>query len=296
MAALLLHSILLIPPPAADVPDAAALSLRILDGEGLYTATGGLKPVSDGFWQTRFPATEDTSAAVETVRRRLATLPLGPDLEAGVLVFAAPFDGRRAASAFVVHRPALRALIGRRADVFEPIGVTPETPPQQVMERIDRAPRAARWRAFGLAFGYPDHAVEFFVTAGEEQARTGRFVARDFVHLPTFATDRGRFVYAVPPGHAERAEDRKLRAAAMSVLDRYRGWRAVYVGDGKAGATALLRAWVAPPVVFPATRCPATARRTTQKSPLDTGLRPWHSSRFGRVNLRRNPGVGLDSE
>lgn len=283
MAALVLHTVLVIlpaPPPAIDAPDAAALALRFLDGEGLYTATGGLKPVSDGFWQTRFPATQDTSAAVETVRRRLAALPLGPDLEAGVLVFAAPFDGKRAASAFVVHKPALRALVSRRADVFGPIGVTPDTPPQQVMERIDRAPREARWRASGLAFGYPDHAVEFFVAAGEEQARTGTFVKRDFVHLPTFGGDREGFVYAVPPGHVERAEDRTMWAATTAILDRYRRLRAVYVGDGRAGTVALLRDWIAPPVVVPAARCLTVSGQALPFYPLDTGFR------FGRLRRR----------
>lgn len=234
-------------PLRAAPPTADELALRILDGEGLYTTTG-LKPVSDGFWQARFPADRDTSDEVEAVRRALAALPLGPDLEAGVYVFAAASEGKRTASAFVAHKPSLRALAGRRKDVFGPLGVSPDTPAAEVMAKIDRSPKAARWRAFGLAFGYPEYAVEFFVAAGEEQARTGQFVARDFVHLPTFGADRGRFVYAVPKGHAERAEDVALKIAAGAALDRYRRWRDVYVGDGRAGAVALLRDWTAPPV------------------------------------------------
>lgn len=240
---------------AAEPPTAEELALRLLDGEGLYTVAGGLKPVSDGFWQARFPAERDASPEVEAARRHLAALPLGPDLEAGVYVFATPFEGRRSASAFIVHKPALWALIGRRPDVFAPLGITPATPPLGVMERIDRGPRAARWRAFGLMFGYPEYAVEFFVAAGETQAGGGTFVERDFVQVPTFGSDRGRFVYAVPKGHTERPEDVALKSAAAPVLDRYRLWRAVYVGEGKAGAVALLRDWLAPPVVV---SCPPT--------------------------------------
>lgn len=133
--------------------------------------------------------------------------------------------------------------------MFAPLGIAAGTTPQEVMERIDRGPRAARWRAFGLVFGYPEYAVEFFVEAGERQSETRKFVEREFVQIPTFASDHGRFVYAVPKEHAERTEDRALKTAAGPVLDRYRAWRAVYVGEGKAGAAALLRDWLAPPVV-----------------------------------------------
>lgn len=234
--------------PAAP-PTADALALKLLDGEALYTVTGGLKPVSDGFWQARFPATQTTSDEVEAVRRTLATLPLGPDLEAGVYVFAAAFDGKKSASAFVAHKPSLKALVERRADVFEPIGVSPESTAQQVMEAIDRAPRSARWRAFGLVFGYPEYAVEFFVAAGEEQAATKKFVERDFVQLPTFASDDGRFVYAVPKGHTERAEDQVLKALTADAFTRYKAWRAVYLDEQKLGAVELLRNWITPPAV-----------------------------------------------
>jgi hypothetical protein len=242
-------------------PTADELALRLLDGEALYTVTGGLKPVSEGFWETRFPATQDSSPEVEATRRQLAALPIGPDLEAGVLVFAAPFDGKRFAAAFVAHKPALRVLIGRRPDVFGPLGITAGTPPQEVMERIDRGPRAARWRAFGLVFGYPEYAVEFFVAAGAARDRDGKAVEREFVHVPTFASARGRFVYAVPKGHTERPEDVALKAAAAPILDRYRVWRAVYVGHGTAGAVELLRSWVTPAVVV---ACPRPADRPTR--------------------------------
>lgn len=245
-------ALLLAPVAAAPTPD--SLALRILDGEGLYTVSGGLKPVSEGFWQARFPESQTTTPEVERVRALLAGLPLGPDLAAGVYVFSTPFDGQRFASAFVAHKPSLRELIARRADVFGPIGVVPETPPQAVMEAIDRALRSARWRAFGLAFGYPEYAVEFFVAAGEEQDATGVFVTRDFVRLPTFAAAEGRFVYAVPKGHAERSEDRVLRAATAEILARYRAWRSVYLDRCQLPAVELLRNWVAPPVVV----CPAS--------------------------------------
>lgn len=228
------------PPPTAD-----ALALKMLDGEALYTVSGGLKPVSEGFWQTSFPATQDTSEQLEAVRKTLAGLPLGPDLETGVLIYSSAFEGKRSASVFVAHKPSLKALVERWKDVFGPIGVTSESSAQAVIQKIDRAPRAARWRAFGLVFGYPEYAVEFFVTAGEEQDRTGRLVPRDFLNIPTFSGERGRFVYAVPKGHTERDEDRELKEKAEPILTRYKAWRAVYVDEHRLGGVALLSAWVA---------------------------------------------------
>ena len=108
--------------------------------------------------------------------------------------------------------------------------------------------RTARWRAFGLVFGDPEYAVEFFVTAGEDETRTGQFVTRDFLNIPTFSGERGRFVYAVPKGHAERDEDRALKAKAEPTLTKYKAWRQVYVERVKLGGAELLRNWVSPPV------------------------------------------------
>ncbi|MGL4422242.1 MAG: hypothetical protein ACRCZF_16350, partial [Gemmataceae bacterium] len=186
----------------------------------------------------------------------LAAWPLGPDHEAGAFVFASAFQKQRSASAFIVHKPSLQALVVRRKDVFAPLGITTSTPPQEVFERIDRAPSSPRWRAFGLVFGYPEYAVEFFVQAGEQQAKTGKFVERDFRQIPTVDSDHGRFVYAVPKGQAEQPEDIQLKIAAAPVLERFRIWREVYIGEGKSGATALVRDWLAPAHPMPAAVCP----------------------------------------
>ncbi len=234
---------------AAEPLSADALALRILDGEGLYTVTSGMKPISEGYWQSRFPATKETTDEVELTRRTLESLPLGPDLEAGVYVFVKAFDGKRTASAFVAHKPSLRALIERRKDVFESIGVRVSSTPQQVLEKIDRGPGSTRWRAFGLVFGYPEYAVEFFVAAGEKEAATKQFVTRDFVNLPTFTSDQGRFVYAVPKGHVERDEDRELKSKTADIITQYRAWRTVYLDQQKLGSVELLRNWITSSVV-----------------------------------------------
>lgn len=230
--------------PAALQPRANTLLLKLLDSEALYTVAGGLKPVSDGFWTARFPADRPPPPTVDEARTILAAFRCGDDLTAGVLVFASAFDGQRAATAFVAHRPAVRGVVLRHPGVFGPLGVTILTDPQEVLEAVDRADPATRWRAFGLLFGYPENAVDFFVRAGVEEKRTGVFVPRDFRHVPTFGGERGRFVYAVPKGVPESDADRALKARAGPILDEYRRRRPLDVGDGKPGPAALVRGWL----------------------------------------------------
>lgn len=229
--------------PAGSRAEAEALLTRMLDGEALYTLAGGLKPMSDGFWRATFPEADATSPAVEGARRGLAALRCGDEFAAGVYVFARAYDGKRHADALVVHRPSLRAAIARHPTAFAAVGVGPATGPAEVLARVDRAAPADRWRAFGLLYGYPEHAVEFFVAAGEAQRRTRAFVERDFIRLPTFRPDDGRFVYAVPKGHAPDAADEALRTKAERIFKDFRGRRGAYVGDGKPGAAFLLRDW-----------------------------------------------------
>ena len=127
--------------PADLWPLADELLWKLLDSEAVYTVAGGLKPVSDGFWQARLPADQATTPEVERVRAALAAFRCGDDIAAGVYVFDAVYQGKRSASAFVAHRSSLNALLARRADVFAPLGLRPGADPQRVMEAADRAPR-----------------------------------------------------------------------------------------------------------------------------------------------------------
>ncbi|MEX0794691.1 MAG: hypothetical protein WD045_16255 [Pirellulaceae bacterium] len=221
------------------------LALRLLDREALFTVSGGLKPVSEGFWRTQIPAGETTTVELKRAREIAAALPLGPHLEIGFVTFVRPDNGQRSVSAFIAHRLSLRRLIVRRADFFRQIGVSPEMSPQEVMDRVEGAPSSLRWKGFGLVFGYPDHAVDFFVTAGESQRETGQFVKRDFFQIPTFESATGRFVFAVPVGHISHVEDLRLKNQAASILSTYRAWRKVYLSAEGAGAEALLKTWTA---------------------------------------------------
>jgi len=240
------------PANVGQPPSRERLAQRLLDHESLYTLSGGLKPISEGFWMARYAAGPTPPLLLDQVRQQLSELPLGPDFATGVYSFSAVVMEQRTATAFLAHRPALSRLIQSKRAFFARLNITPETEPQVVLERIDRGPRADRWRAYGYVFGYPDHAVDFFVTAGESQARDGQFVKRDFIRLPTFAAPGGRFVYAVPLGHVPNEIDQALQRKSQTIYHRYLAWREIYLPDsdseGGARAVALLRDWVAPPI------------------------------------------------
>ncbi len=234
----------LAPGPGLAAAERDELVLELLDGEALYTVAGGLKPVSSGFWQASFSVDAPDLSQVEAVRATLAQLELGPDLTAGVQAFADVHEGRRHVQAFVVHRPALRSLLASEAAFFGPLGLGPGADPFEVLCTVERLPRLERFRGYGLLFGYPRHAVEFFVAAAAEEERTGKLPPREFAHIATFGAEKHRFVWAVPPGHVDNAEDLALRAAAAPLLARYRAQRERFTHGETVDALALLRAVV----------------------------------------------------
>lgn len=229
--------------PASLRMQAEETLLEALDSEALYTVAADLKPMSSGFVSLSFPAAQPEPAQLDELRQILARWHCTDDLSAGVHVFSAVYDGERYADAVVFHRERFAATVATNAPLFDEIGVRAGDAQLTVVEKLDADPTTRRFSAYGHLFGYPAYAVDFFTQAAEEERKTGKFVERDFIHIPTHGADRGRFVYAVPKGHAENDEDRALRARAAPVLAKYRELREQHVGPGKDGVLALVRAW-----------------------------------------------------
>lgn len=212
---------------AVPAIDPLPLIREAADVEALYTLAGGLKPMSSGFWRGAFEVEAPDLVELEQVRHALGVL-RNDAWYADVQVFARAHDGERVAQAFVVHREALQRMIRRHAAFWNPWGITCRTHPAEIVAVVDRMPKADRWRGYGHLFGYPDAAVDFFVTAGlaaEEGGEVGPGKDRRFVQIPTHAHDTGRFTYAVPPDHAETAADAALAARAGEILAAYREGR-----------------------------------------------------------------------
>lgn len=220
-------------PAAPQVAVGGRVELwRALDGEALFTIAGGLKPMSGGFWQTWIDVAEPELGEVRRVRAELAEW-RSDALWADVHVFDQVHDGRRAASAYVMDREAVAELMVEHRAFFAPYGLAPDTHPAEIVAVVERMPKLDRHRGQGLLFGYPEHAIEFFVRAEDERESGGEVVKRRFVQIPTFGAETGRFVYAVPEGHPDNEEDRELRDAAARVLARYRELRAACVKAGE---------------------------------------------------------------
>jgi hypothetical protein len=201
------------------------LLVKALDREALYTLVGGLKPMSTGIWQGRIDIAAADTAEIVRIRRALAPL-RNQTYYADVQTFATAHDGKRHVEAYIVHRAALAAMLRREAAFWSPLGITPCTHPAEIVAIVDRLPRADRWRAYGLLFGYPNYAIDFFVEATERArepgAEAGPGKDREFYHVPTASAVQGQFTWAVPIGHVERDEDRAIRERAAAILAAYR--------------------------------------------------------------------------
>lgn len=207
------------------VPAPAELLRAALDDEALYTLAGGLKPVSIGFWSGWLDVAAPDLAALGTVRNALAVWRTDA-LWADVLTFHQVHAGRRAVQAYVVDRAALARTVQQHAAFFAPYGIAADTHPAELFAIVERMPPGDRHRGQGLLYGYPQHAIDFFVAAQAVQQAGGALVPRRFVQIPTFAANEGAFVYAVPKDYVDQEPDRALRAAAERILARYRTLRA----------------------------------------------------------------------
>ncbi|MBX3290076.1 MAG: hypothetical protein KF855_12105 [Acidobacteria bacterium] len=180
---------------------------------------------------------------IEDVREILQQWRCGDDIFAAVQHYNATFEGRRFLDVIVFSRPAVRRMIGEKEDFFSRWGITQGSHPLEIVYAVENEKTSARNGGYGYLFGYPDHAVRFFVEASNEENLTGQFVTRDFISIPTYARETNLFVYAVPKGYTSTAVDASLKERSLKVLNEYRKRRENYVGEGKRGILELVRDW-----------------------------------------------------
>lgn len=201
----------------------------LLDHEGLYTLFSDLKPMSTGFWNTRFAEADGESKDVRDMRQILAKFEIDGRITAGVLTFHQSYDGKKYAEGYIANIPVLKRLLAQQASFFQSLGLDENSSPQTIIETVDRAEPELRFKGFGLLFGYPENAVEFFVEAHKQQQATSKFVERDFFHVETFSKEKGAFVWAVPKGHVANEKDLEVRQHAHAILERYRSLREFWI-------------------------------------------------------------------
>ncbi|MFN3190018.1 MAG: erythromycin esterase family protein [Aureliella sp.] len=221
------------------------LLLDALDSEALFTLVGGIKPVSEGFFDTWFQVDQPDSTELAEVRQALSVWQCGSQFEAGMLPFKSLRSGERYAAAWIASRPQLDRILGDQNRFWASLGVTRDLSAEAILLNVEGADRPGdRWRGMGYVFGYPKRAVDFFVRAGEHYSSTGEFVERDFRNYPTHSLERGGFVYAVPKLDKASSRERSVRKQVDAILTVYRGLREKYVvGDDPQRIVELVRDW-----------------------------------------------------
>lgn len=230
---------------SAQKQKAEELLLRVCDTEGLYTLVGGVKPMSSGWLSAAFEIEKPNADKLDNLREIVAALRCGEEIESHLSQYARSYDGKVLLEGTIFNRLALQDELGRHAAFWQKWALTPRAEPLGVLLTVEHAAQLERFRGYGYLFGYPDHAVEFFVEAARAQDASAdeKLVPRDFLHIPTFERDTNRFVYAVPKGHQPNAQDEQLRARCAPILAEYKKRRAAYIGQDKKGIVQLLRDW-----------------------------------------------------
>ena len=222
---------------------AESLLLKALDGEALYTIAADLKPMSSGIANLQIETAKPDLTETDRLRRIMAAWTCGGEIRGTLHHFAAVYEGKRPLDAVVFNLPRMQRLMSEKAGFFAPYGLSAASDPIETLMAIEYDPTSARLRGYGYFFGYPDYAVDFFVSASDSQKATGTFVERDFISLPTVLGER-HFVYAAPKGHQANAADHALRAASEIIFQDYSARRARHIREGSAsGVLALVREW-----------------------------------------------------
>lgn len=250
---------------AAKRQEAEKLLVKALDSEALYTVVGGIKPVSAGFVSLSVGVDGAELDRAGELREIFSTFHCGGEVRFDLHHFARVEGGtakapavKRRLEGVVFNIPSFDSLMRRQKKVFAPWGFTPGANPMEVFMTVEYLETEDRYRGYGLMFGYPADAVEFFVknthipqTRNKENPhapveRTDKpapVTPRRFISIPTVASAQGRFVYAVAKDHQETQDDIDLRKRSEPVLAEYRLRRARYIGEGKPGAAEMLRDW-----------------------------------------------------
>ena len=234
--------------PFERLPDALQkkardLLLKALDGEALYTIASDIKPMSSGFYSTQVGVAQPDLRDPEEIRQILQTWTCGGEIQASLHHFGAIYDGRRPLEAVVFNLPAFARMLTAHQEFFGVYGLSPSADPLEALMAVEYDATTARLRGYGYFFGYPQYAVDFFVSAADEEKKTGTFVARDFLSLPTGRGER-RFVYATPKGHETNDADRRFKRAVDVVFSEYMTRRARHIKDDDSdNVLALVREW-----------------------------------------------------
>jgi hypothetical protein len=228
--------------PDADRKWADSLLLYALDHEALYTLLDTLKPISS-VQMYRLPLLPDSTmpkgkmppppaaAALDSLERlgQICRALTNRKIAWVLIPFRQADYPYRNVQVYAVRQSVLQQKIAQYPGYFAPYGIAQATPAAAVITQVENMQAYDRWRGYGFLFGYPLHAVEFFVEAGKSQDSTKKFVERQFFNIPVFGGNSGYFTYALPKNYTPAEADSALYRAASQTLGRYKVLRSKWL-------------------------------------------------------------------
>jgi hypothetical protein len=211
---------------------ADSLAKEILENEGLYTVASGLKPMStvlqfdfqiDTLSQ-EFLDQKAVEASLNSFQSALGLLE-NENIKFIILPFKSIYGDKRTFQILVLHQESIEEKIKEYSSFFLKRGILPETPIHQILSIVEFGEKYERYQAYGYFFGYPEHAVSFFVNASLSYEKTNEFVERDFFQIPVASNEEGHFVYAVPKGYEPSEIDLRIRQDANEILSYYKEFK-----------------------------------------------------------------------
>lgn len=208
---------------------ADSLAKETLEKEGLFTVLGGLKPIST-VEHFQFPidtttknllSPEEASLQIQMLHESLKLLS-DENIGFAIVPFKAVFNDSRSFQILVYHKSSVQRTIQAYSEFFIKRGVLTETDPLSLLTMVEFEEKLDRFRAYGYLFGYPTHAVDFFVEAAKHEETTGEFVKRSFFQIPVANSETGRFVYALPENQEPSTADFELKRKAEEILETYK--------------------------------------------------------------------------
>ena len=231
-----------------------------LEHEALYTLLDTLKPISSSGFSLSYPIAKDSTMndgdkdvvdplsdstrlnfdelkTWNKITRALTTR----ELTFLLIPYKQPWNGKRNLQLLVVRNSVFSKLLKRRASFFGQWGFTANANSATVLSVVEYENKNDRYRAYGYLFGYPEHAVDFFVEASITEEETGEFVKRNFFTIPVEAGNSGDFTYAVPVNYIPTNTDSTLYQKAIDRLEFYQKLKSQYrSSNGKLKAIKLL--------------------------------------------------------
>ncbi len=202
---------------------ADSILLYALDHEALYTLADTLKPMSSVKFY-RWPVHRKNITGHDSLVKMIeAAQEITHALSKGDFQFVLnPYKYSdsiyRNMEIYVIRKKRLENMIRAHEDFYLSLGINAYSLPATTLAITEYGDKYDRWRSYGYLFGYPDHAVDFFVQAGKEQDSTLQFVKRNFFQIPVFAGDRGYFTYAIPENYIPADADSLIYEKALETL------------------------------------------------------------------------------